>query len=68
MKTLWSYFVPIMVILGGISVLASDPNKPYSSTIPVVFGQYQMIIGLSLIVAGLLIGASVFIHLRKTPK
>lgn len=65
MRSILKYFVPIMIILGGVSVLSSDPNKPYSSTIPIVFGQQQTLVGSVLIIIGLLAGASVFSYTRK---
>lgn len=64
-KLVWKYFIPIFLVVAGSSVLASDPGKPYSMTIPIVLGAYQAFVGIGLLVVGLLVAAAIIFHDRK---
>lgn len=65
MKLMWKFFVPIVIIVIGLSVLFGNPDKPFSATVPLVFGQYQPLIGGALIVVGVLVGVAILMHERK---
>lgn len=48
-KIVWKYFIPLMLVAAGISIIASDPARPYSHSIPVFFGAYRLPVGIGFI-------------------
>lgn len=65
MKLIWKFIVPLLLVFAGFSVWSGDPNQPFSTTIPLVLGQYQKIVGAVLVIAGALVGIAVFVYRPK---
>lgn len=55
----------MVLVFFGVTVLMGDPHRPYSSTIPLVIGEYQFVAGVSLILVGIIVGACVAIHIKN---
>lgn len=49
-----------MLMILGLSVLWSNPDEPYSKTIPIVLGRLQLPVGVFLVVCALFIAFSLY--------
>ena len=59
-KLLWKYFIPVVLVFFGFTVLAGDAGQPYSATVPIVLGSYQTIVGSGLLLAGVLVALAIY--------
>jgi hypothetical protein len=56
LKLVWKYYIPVLVFLLGLLTWIGDPNKPMLKSIPIIPGEHQTEISVSLMILALILG------------